>query len=115
MVAVDTWLRPLLPERTTTHPLPHLDAFISGAAKQNPNLATAVADIQRTIDEASPEFPAMDWAAFQATTTQALGALDQALTAPEALNRRLGQLDSNTDNLESVLQELHDVTTGFKL
>ncbi|EDQ84722.1 uncharacterized protein MONBRDRAFT_39174 [Monosiga brevicollis MX1] len=115
VVAVDTWLRPLLPERTTSHPLPHLDAFISGAAKQNPNLATAVADIQRTIDKAPPEFPAMDWAAFQATTTQALGALDQALAAPEALNNRLGQLDPNTDNLESVLQALHNAAAGFEL
>ncbi|EDQ84314.1 uncharacterized protein MONBRDRAFT_30380 [Monosiga brevicollis MX1] len=115
VVAVDTWLRPLLPTRTTSHTLPHLDAFISGAAKQTPNLATAVADIQRTIDEAPPEFPAMDWPAFQATTTQALGALDQALAAPEALNNRLGQLDPNTDNLEAVLQELHDVTAGFEL
>ena len=51
----------------------------------------------------------MDWPAFQATITQALSALDQALAAPEALSNRLGQLDPNTDNLESVLQELHDV------
>ncbi|EDQ86288.1 uncharacterized protein MONBRDRAFT_11098 [Monosiga brevicollis MX1] len=57
----------------------------------------------------------MDWAAFQATTTQALGALDQALAAPEALSNRLGQLDPNTDNLETVLQELHGVTAGFEL
>ncbi|EDQ84310.1 uncharacterized protein MONBRDRAFT_34748 [Monosiga brevicollis MX1] len=69
----------------------------------------------RSIDEAPPEFPAMDWPAFRATTTQALGALDQALAAPEALNNRLKQLDPNTDNLESVLQELHGVTAGFEL
>ncbi|EDQ84534.1 uncharacterized protein MONBRDRAFT_30156 [Monosiga brevicollis MX1] len=49
------------------------------------------------------------------TTTQALNTLDQALAAPEALSNRLKQLDPNTDNLESVLQELHGVTAGFEL
>ncbi|EDQ84099.1 uncharacterized protein MONBRDRAFT_30595, partial [Monosiga brevicollis MX1] len=115
VVAVDKWLKPLLPTRTTSHTLPHLDAFIRGAAKQNPNLATVVASIRKTIDEARPEFPVMDWAAFQTTTTQALNTLDQALAAPEALSNRLKQLDPNTDNLESVLQELHGVTAGFEL
>ncbi|EDQ85737.1 uncharacterized protein MONBRDRAFT_28918 [Monosiga brevicollis MX1] len=75
----------------------------------------AVADIQETIKKAPLELPSIDWAAFQVTTTRALGALDQALAAPQALNNRLGQLDPNTDNLESVLQELHDVTAGFEL
>ncbi|EDQ91951.1 uncharacterized protein MONBRDRAFT_36063, partial [Monosiga brevicollis MX1] len=115
VVAVDKWLKLILPERTTTHTLPHLDAFISGAAKQNPNLATMVASIRKTIDEARPDFPAMDWAAFQTAITQALNALDQALEAPEALSNRLEHLDPNTDNLETVLQELHDVTAGLEL
>ncbi|EDQ84869.1 uncharacterized protein MONBRDRAFT_12449 [Monosiga brevicollis MX1] len=48
-------------------------------------------------------------------TATALDALDQALRVPEALNNRLSQLDSSSDNLEAVLQELHALTAKFKL
>ncbi|EDQ84253.1 uncharacterized protein MONBRDRAFT_30435 [Monosiga brevicollis MX1] len=101
VVSVEGWLRPLLPEQSTTHPLPHLDAFISGAIKRNSNLAAMVTKIQNTIDEAPPEFPALNWPAFKATITRALGVLDQAVQVPEALQGCLSQLDPNIDNLES--------------
>ncbi|EDQ87735.1 uncharacterized protein MONBRDRAFT_33093 [Monosiga brevicollis MX1] len=114
VVAVDKWLKPLLPERTTTHLLPYLDAFITGAVSHLPNRG-ALANMKKTIDGAPLFFSSMDWAAFKVTTTQALVALDQALQAPEALNSRLSQLDPNSDNLESVLQELHQLTKQFDL
>ncbi|EDQ85695.1 uncharacterized protein MONBRDRAFT_38704 [Monosiga brevicollis MX1] len=115
VAAVDTWLKPLLPGRNSDHPLPHLKAFINGAINHDPELATTVDDIQKTMDEAPPEFPAIDWPAFENITTQALGALDQALEAPEALNNYLGQLNPDEKTLGSVLQELQDIAGRFEL
>ncbi|EDQ84151.1 uncharacterized protein MONBRDRAFT_30537 [Monosiga brevicollis MX1] len=115
VVSVEGWLRPLLPEQFTTHPLPHLEAFISGAIKRNSNLAAMVTKIQNTIDEAPPEFPALNWPAFKATITRALGVLDQAVQVPEALQGCLSQLDPNIDNLESVLEKMQSLTEQIEL
>ncbi|EDQ84645.1 uncharacterized protein MONBRDRAFT_39188 [Monosiga brevicollis MX1] len=115
VVAVDKWLKPLLPERAPTHPLPHLDAFIRGARKHDPNLRTAVVHIQKIINEAPMDLPAMDWPAFQAMTTQASNALSQALQVTEALSDRLRQLNPQSDKLESVLQEMHGLTAQLQL
>ncbi|EDQ84723.1 uncharacterized protein MONBRDRAFT_29987 [Monosiga brevicollis MX1] len=114
VLTVEAWLKPLLPEHTTTHPFSHLDAFISGAIKQDFNPAAATT-FQKIINQTPPDFPDMDWSAFQATITQALNALEQALEAPEALSSRLKQLDPNSDSQDSVLQELHDIIAGFEL
>ncbi|EDQ84260.1 uncharacterized protein MONBRDRAFT_30444 [Monosiga brevicollis MX1] len=115
VVSVEGWLRPLLPEQSTTHPLPHLDAFISGAIKRNSNLAAMVTRIQKTIDEAPPDYLALDWPAFKATITRALGVLDQAVQVPEALKGCLSQLDPNIDNLESVLEKMQSLTEQIEL
>ncbi|EDQ84258.1 uncharacterized protein MONBRDRAFT_30441 [Monosiga brevicollis MX1] len=115
VVSVEGWLGPLLPEQSTTHPLPHLEAFISGAIERNPNLTAMVTRIQKTIDEAPPEFPALDWPAFKATITRALGVLDQAVQVPEALQGCLSQLDPNIDNLESVLEKMQSLTEQIEL
>ncbi|EDQ84153.1 uncharacterized protein MONBRDRAFT_30539 [Monosiga brevicollis MX1] len=74
-----------------------------------------VTKIQNTIDEAPPEFPALNWPAFKATITRALGVLDQAVQVPEALQGCLSQLDPNIDNLESVLEKMQSLTEQIEL
>ncbi|EDQ84251.1 uncharacterized protein MONBRDRAFT_30431 [Monosiga brevicollis MX1] len=58
---------------------------------------------------------ALNWPAFKATITRALGVLDQAVQVPEALQGCLSQLDPNIDNLESVLEKMQSLTEQIEL
>ncbi|EDQ88309.1 uncharacterized protein MONBRDRAFT_9098 [Monosiga brevicollis MX1] len=83
--------------------------------KHDPQLRTAVANIQTIIDGAPLDLTDVDWTTFKKIITQATCALDQALQAPKALNSRLSQLGLTVDNLESVIKDLHGCANQFDL
>ncbi|EDQ86200.1 uncharacterized protein MONBRDRAFT_28411 [Monosiga brevicollis MX1] len=108
---VEAWLKPLLPKHATTHPFPHLDAFVDGAIRHNAGVRASATSIKEIINAAPVDLPHMDWTAFRDTATKALSALDQVFKVPEALSARTSQLDLKTTTLATELKAMHDLVS----